>query len=91
MAEFPMKTEVVVIGAGIGLVSIVLVDQLMIYGIPMPPTPGTNRQLPVEIDLLWGQVSLGVILAIGTCIGATWFSALQVTRIPIVQALRTPS
>ncbi len=74
------------IGAGLTL----LADQLAGSGLPMPPTPGTNRELPVKLDLRLSYFAVAIALGVATSLIATLLSTLQVLKLSIVQAIRAP-
>jgi putative ABC transport system permease protein len=54
----------------------------------MPPTPGTNRLLPVQLHLDTASILLALTLGVLTSTAATFLSTLQVLRLSIVQAIR---
>ncbi|SMF18066.1 FtsX-like permease family protein [Pseudobacteriovorax antillogorgiicola] len=78
-------------GAAIGLLLTLLVTQIFADGVPMPPTPGTNRELPVVIQLEWLDGFLAVGLGVGVSILASMSASLQVLFLPISKALRSLS
>jgi putative ABC transport system permease protein len=85
-------TENVLIGLGASVVAVVLLllaQQIAADGIPLPPTPGTNRELPVPLlvehwDAL-ASLSLAVGASVLACLSATW----QGVRCRIADAMRT--
>jgi putative ABC transport system permease protein len=58
-------------------------------GIPMPPTPGTNRLLPVQLALDSGSVAKTLLLGVVTSVTATLLTTMQVLSLSIVQAIRS--
>lgn len=78
------------VGAAIGVALVLLANQLASNGLPMPPTPGTNRELPVKLDLRLSYILLAAALGMGTSIFATLLSTMQVLKLSIVQAIRAP-
>jgi putative ABC transport system permease protein len=80
-----------VAGSALGVGMTLLVNQFVSQGIPMPPTPGTNRHLPVQLDLQMVYIFTAAILGMVTASAATFLSTTQVLRLSIVEALRTPS
>jgi putative ABC transport system permease protein len=80
-----------VLGAILGVILVTVAQFLVRDGLPMPPTPGTNRELPVKLDLRLSYYLSAMGLAGFAAIGATLLSALQVLRLSIVQALRSAS
>jgi putative ABC transport system permease protein len=77
-----------VAGATLGILMTVTVHLLSGQGIPMPPTPGTNRLLPVQLHLDSSSILLALMLGVLTSTAATFLSTLQVLRLSIVQAIR---
>ncbi|WP_141734665.1 ABC transporter permease [Oligoflexus tunisiensis] len=75
-------------GATLGILLTLLVHGISGQGIPMPPTPGTNRLLPVKLHLEASSILLAMLLGIFTSTAATFLSTLQVLRLSIVQAIR---
>lgn len=79
------------LGALIGVVLTMLANQLASNGLPMPPTPGTNRELPVKLDLRLSYFTVAVALGVATSLFATLLSTMQVLKLSIVQAIRAPN
>ncbi len=77
-------------GAALGVLGTYLVALLADGGIPMPPTPGTNRELPVRLDLRWSYLLTATCLGIVTASLASFLSTLQVLKLSVVKALRAP-
>ena len=75
-------------GATPGILMTLTVPVLSGQGIPMPPTPGTNRLLPVRLHLDSSSILLAMLLGVITSTAATLLSTLQVLRLSIVQAIR---
>lgn len=76
-------------GGCIGILMTLGVAVLFPQGIPMPPTPGTNRELPVKISLeavrgsfAWGLGTLASLLA-------TLVAAFQILSISIAKGLKS--
>lgn len=79
------------LGAFVGIAMLFAVWFLTGDGLIMPPTPGTNRELPVQLDIkLWHLVT-GAALGVVASTFATLLSTAQVMRLSIVQALRSPA
>lgn len=79
------------LGSVLGIALTLAVHGLSGQGLPMPPTPGTNRLLPVRLHLEISSLLLALLLGVGTSTAATFLSTLQVLRLSIVQALRSPA
>ena len=75
-------------GAMLGILMTLVVHLLSGQGIPMPPTPGTNRLLPVKLHLESSSILVALLLGVITSTAATFLSTLQVLRLSIVQAIR---
>ncbi|HYX35945.1 MAG TPA: ABC transporter permease [Oligoflexus sp.] len=75
-------------GATLGIIMTLVVHILSGHGIPMPPTPGTNRLLPVRLHLESSSIAMALLLGVLTSTAATFLSTLQVLRLSIVQAIR---
>ncbi len=78
------------LGAFIGVVSTYVIAFFAANGIPMPPTPGTNRELPVRLDLRWSYLLTASCLGLVTATAASFLSTLQVLKLSVVKALRSP-
>jgi putative ABC transport system permease protein len=78
------------IGAFFGVVATYFVAFLADGGIPMPPTPGTNRELPVRLHLHWTYLLTASCLGMLTATLASFFSTLQVLKLSVVKALKSP-
>jgi putative ABC transport system permease protein len=76
-------------GAVLGGVLTLLANLAVGDGLPMPPTPGTNRELPVKLDLQLLYFFSAMGLASVAAVGATLLSTLQVLRLSIVKAIRS--
>jgi len=76
-------------GAVLGGVLTLLANFVVRDGLPMPPTPGTNRELPVKLDLQAVYFMSAMGLACVAAVGATLLSTLQVLRLSIVKAIRS--
>ncbi len=76
-------------GAVLGGVLTLLANFAVGDGLPMPPTPGTNRELPVKLDLQLVYFVSAMGLASVAAVGATLLSTLQVLRLSIVNAIRS--
>jgi putative ABC transport system permease protein len=81
---------IAIIGASFGVLLTLLVHLLSGDGIIMPPTPGTNRALPVQLFFEPFYISLTLFLGIATPIFATLLATLQVSKMSIAQALKSP-
>lgn len=79
------------LGAAIAVVLVYGISFLLGEGLVMPPTPGTNRALPVALDIQIWHVVTGAVLGIGASVTATFLSTMQVMRLSIVKALRSPA
>jgi len=81
---------IAILGATLGVLLALMVHGLSGDGIMMPPTPGTNRALPVQLffEPLYFSLTLG--LGVATPIFATLLATLQISKMSIVQALRAP-
>lgn len=77
------------LGGIFGLVLTLGLSLIFADGVPMPPTPGTNRELPVllQLDAWRGALSWG--LATTASIAATVAAAMQITSISIAKALKS--
>ncbi|MDQ3230420.1 MAG: hypothetical protein M3Q07_01255 [Pseudobdellovibrionaceae bacterium] len=75
-------------GATLGIIMTLVVHILSGHGIPMPPTPGTNRLLPVRLHLESSSIAMALLLGVLTSTAATFLSTMQVLRLSIVQAIR---
>ena len=79
------------IGATLGILLLFAVMSLLPEGLPMPPTPGTSRELPVGLDIQWNYVVscflLGSLVAMVSVMGAS----IQVLRLSISDALKQAS
>ena len=80
-----------IVGALLGVAFTFLGDLVFINGVPMPPTPGTNRELPVILELHLMDGLLAMSLGIGVSVLASISASLQVMRLPISKALRSLS
>ena len=80
-----------IVGALLGVALTFLGDLVFSQGVPMPPTPGTNRELPVllELNLRDGLIAMG--LGISVSVLASISASLKVMGLPISRALRTMS
>jgi len=76
------------VGACLGVLGVSVADLLVSDGIPMPPTPGTSRELAIRLRFEPGFSAFSILLGFLTATGATWLSALQVLRLPVAKALR---
>ena len=77
------------LGSLTGIVLTLCANVLVGDGIPMPPTPGTNRFLPVKLNLEILYFVSASALGLGTSVIATLLSTMQVLRLSIVQAIRS--
>ncbi len=77
------------IGASCGMILTLAAQALTTNGIPMPPTPGTNRLLPVKLNLELSFFITASLLGLLTSLAATLFSTLQVLKLSIVKAIRS--
>lgn len=77
------------IGATVGALLTLLAHLMIGNGIPMPPTPGTNRLLPVRLNLDLLSFVSAMSLGLLTSVLATLLSTLQVLRLSIVNAIRS--
>lgn len=80
---------IAVLGALLGGIVLFGVDLLSGSGLVMPPTPGTNRALPIKLHFEPMYVAITLSLGMGTPVLATFLATLQVTRMSVVKALRT--
>ncbi len=78
-------------GGILGVLLTWVVTSILTDGVPMPPTPGTNRELPVAIELKWFDGVLALSLGMGVSILASLSASLQVLFLPISKALRNLS
>lgn len=83
-------TALAVMGSALGVFLILATNLIAAHGIIMPPTPGTNRALPVKLDLQWAHIASAVAIGVFASLAATLLSTLQVTRLSIVKAIRAP-
>lgn len=81
---------IAVAGSLLGMAMLLVVNVLAHNGIVMPPTPGTNRALPVKLALEPGFFITAMFLGVGTSVAATLLSTAQIARLSIVQAIRAP-
>ena len=79
------------LGATCGVLLTLTAHWLSGQGLVMPPTPGTNRALPVKLFFEPLYISITLALGFGTPVLATLLATLQVTKLSIVQALRASS
>ncbi|MBQ49269.1 MAG: hypothetical protein CMP10_17965 [Zetaproteobacteria bacterium] len=75
-------------GALIGIIITIMISQVLPEGIPMPPTPGTNRELPVQLDLRFNYMLQAYLLGSIASIIATFAATLQVLQLSLAKALR---
>ena len=81
---------IAMVGSIVGVGLILLLDIISGAGIPMPPTPGTNRELPVKLDLQTAYLLTAAMMGFGAAAFATFISGLQVLKTSIVAAIRSP-
>jgi putative ABC transport system permease protein len=79
------------LGAAAGIVILYVLWFVTGDGLVMPPTPGTNRALPVQLDIQFWHLMTGAALGVVASTLATLLSTAQVMRLSIVQALRSPA
>lgn len=87
---FLTENALIALGASLVAISLIfIIQQLAADGFILPPTPGTNRELPVPLDIRVGDALGSIGLAVGAsllaCLSATW----QGVRTRIVDAMRT--
>ena len=58
-------------------------------GIIMPPTPGTNRALPVGLLLTWQSSAFVIAVCLSATLASTMATIRQISRISIVNSLRS--
>ncbi len=75
-------------GALTGIIITIMISQVLPEGIPMPPTPGTNRELPVQLDLRFSYMLQAYLLGSIASIIATFAATLQVLQLSLAKALR---
>ena len=78
-----------VLGAILGVALTVVIWSIFQSGVPMPPTPGTDRELPVILDMQPAFAITAMLFAIATTLAATFGASLQILKLPITQALRS--
>jgi putative ABC transport system permease protein len=77
------------IGAAIGaLLGVLLALAISAVGIPMPPPPNANLGYIAHIRLVPAQIALAFAVGFAATVVASVFPAYQVTKIPVVDALR---
>ncbi|MFW7378811.1 MAG: FtsX-like permease family protein [Oligoflexus sp.] len=80
---------IAIIGGSIGIIMTMSVSLLFPEGIPMPPTPGTNRELPVKISLEIFRGSFAWGLGTIASLMATFIAALQILSLSIAKGLKS--
>jgi putative ABC transport system permease protein len=81
---------IALIGASLGVMLTLTAHWVSGDGFIMPPTPGTNRSLPVQLFFEPLYISVTLALGIATPILATLLATLQVSKMSIVQGLKSP-
>lgn len=76
-------------GGLLGVLFTMAVVSLFSDGVPMPPTPGTNRELPVIVQLEFFDGLIAMCLGISVSVLASLSAAFQVYFLPISKALRS--
>lgn len=76
-------------GTFLGMIMTLAAQALTNNGIPMPPPPGTNRLLPVKLNLEIIYFITAASLGLVTSIAATLLSTRQVLRLSSVKTIRS--
>jgi len=71
------------LGFGIGLAKLI-----SLYGIPMPPPPGSTRGFTAQILVIPGVAGLAFALSLLTAIVSSVYPAFRASRLHVVEALR---
>lgn len=80
---------IAIIGGSIGILMTLAASFVFSQGIPMPPTPGTNRELPVKMDLELIRGCIAWSLGTLTSLVATLIAAFQILSLSIARGLKT--
>ena len=90
LSLFLTENALIALGAStLALTLILIIQQLMSDGFMLPPTPGTNRELPVPLDVRSLDAIGSIGLAVGASLLACWSATWQGVRSRIVDAMRT--
>lgn len=73
-------------GASLGIALAIVISQI---GIPMPPPPNSNVGYTAHIQLVPSAILLSCLVGLGATVLAAIIPAARVTRMPVVDALRS--
>lgn len=80
------------IGSVLGVALSILLNITILHdGILMPPAPGLTRQFHVQIELQTLTAMKTIVMGVVTALFATVIAGVRVAKLPIGEALRTPT